>query len=125
VDNIKLIQMRLITHNMLKCNIKTVENGYPLKLQATTIEIIESEYNDVLVKRLLEKINIAALQSALLDISHEVEVSNSIEEENLRRLHHALFEIHINEGFLICPESGRRFPIKDGIPNMILHEDEV
>ena len=37
----------------------------------------------------------------------------------------ALFEIHIMEGILICPDTQREFPIKDGIPNMILHEDEL
>jgi uncharacterized protein YbaR (Trm112 family) len=36
-----------------------------------------------------------------------------------------LFEIHIMEGILICPDTQREFPIKDGIPNMILHEDEL
>ena len=61
----------------------------------------------------------------------------------LSELHHLLFEVHVIEGFLICPESGnpkpissvaifmidiyagRKFPIHDGIPNMLLHEDEV
>lgn len=37
----------------------------------------------------------------------------------------ALFEIHVMEGTLICPDTQREFPIKDGIPNMILHEDEL
>ena len=37
----------------------------------------------------------------------------------------ALFEIHVMEGTLICPDTEREFPIKDGIPNMILHEDEL
>jgi multifunctional methyltransferase subunit TRM112 len=36
-----------------------------------------------------------------------------------------LFEIHVLEGWLVCPDTGREFPIKDGIPNMILHEDEL
>ena len=36
-----------------------------------------------------------------------------------------LFEIHILEGILICPDTQREFVIKDGIPNMILHEDEL
>jgi multifunctional methyltransferase subunit TRM112 len=43
----------------------------------------------------------------------------------MKEIHHILFEIHIQNGFLICPESNRKFPIKDGIPNMLLHEDEV
>ena len=29
------------------------------------------------------------------------------------------------EGELECPETGRKFPIKRGIPNMLLDEDEV
>jgi hypothetical protein len=26
---------------------------------------------------------------------------------------------------LTCPETGRKFPVTKGIPNMLLHEDEV
>ena len=29
-------------------------------------------------------------------------------------LHHVLFEVHVIDGDLVCPESGRRFPIKEG-----------
>lgn len=46
-------------------------------------------------------------------------------EEFLKTLHHLLFEIDITEGELECPETGRKFPISDGIPNMLLNEDEV
>lgn len=35
--------MRLITHNMLKCNIRGVENGYPLKIVAEKVETIPVE----------------------------------------------------------------------------------
>ena len=45
--------------------------------------------------------------------------------EFLKVLHHVLLEIVVVEGQLICPESGRIFPISQGIPNMLLHEDEV
>ena len=37
--------MRLMTHNMLKCNVKGVENGYPLLIESSSIEIIPYEYN--------------------------------------------------------------------------------
>ena len=36
-----------------------------------------------------------------------------------------LLDVHIQAGALICPESGRRFPINEGVPNMLLHEDEI
>ena len=29
------------------------------------------------------------------------------------------------EGDLECPETGRKFPVAEGIPNMLLREDEV
>jgi multifunctional methyltransferase subunit TRM112 len=47
------------------------------------------------------------------------------DEAFLRYIHHLLFEVHLLDGFLVCPQSGRKFPVKDGIPNMLLHEDEI
>jgi len=47
------------------------------------------------------------------------------EEDILRKIYHALLEVHVKKGALICPESGREFPIVDSIPNMLLREDEV
>lgn len=47
------------------------------------------------------------------------------DEESLRKTHHALFEVEVIQGDLICPETGRKFPIKQGIPNMLLNEDEI
>lgn len=37
--------MRLITHNMLKSNIKGVENGYPLGIEVVKIEEQELDFN--------------------------------------------------------------------------------
>ena len=34
-------------------------------------------------------------------------------------------QVEVIEGELECPESGRRFPVEEGIPNMLLREDEV
>jgi multifunctional methyltransferase subunit TRM112 len=81
---------------------------------------------------LLRKIQFTALKAAALSVAYpDLEEFSEIteelrgSEEFQRKVHHALFEIHVLEGNLVCPESGRRFPIKDGIPNMLLHEDEV
>ena len=35
------------------------------------------------------------------------------------------FQVEVIEGALICPETGREFPINKGIPNMLLTDDEV
>ena len=66
------------------------------------------------------------------------------DDSMLRKYHHALMEVHVKEGYLICPDTGRRFPsvtldlrtgaatairasllLRKGIPNMLLNEDEV
>lgn len=47
------------------------------------------------------------------------------DEAFLRAFHHALLEVHLEEGHLVCPETGRRFKVAKGIPNMLLNEDEV
>eukprot|EP01035_Chromulina_nebulosa_P020939 gene20939-27140_t len=81
---------------------------------------------------LLSKINLSALKSGAKDIGEnidnlpdEITTNNEIDSNTLQKLHYLLFDIHIIDGSLICPESGRRFPIKDSIPNMLLHEDEI
>ena len=47
------------------------------------------------------------------------------DEDFLRHFHHALLELILEEGALVCPETGRRFPVHKGVPNLLLHEDEV
>lgn len=42
----------------------------------------------------------------------------------LRKFHHALLEVCLIEGALVCPETGRKFPVEKGIPNMLLTDDE-
>lgn len=34
-------------------------------------------------------------------------------------------QVEVLEGSLQCPDSGRRFPISKGVPNMLLTEDEA
>ena len=33
-------------------------------------------------------------------------------------------QVQLLEGALICPETGRRFRVSKGIPNLLLNEDE-
>lgn len=37
--------MKLIVHNLLQCNIKNIEDGYPLQIISNEIQIILEEYN--------------------------------------------------------------------------------
>lgn len=36
----------------------------------------------------------------------------------------AVLQVHLEEGALICPETGRHFTVAKGIPNLLLNEDE-
>ena len=49
----------------------------------------------------------------------EVPATYQTDEAFLQALHHALMEIEILEGHLVCPETQKRFPIKDGIPSLL------
>jgi multifunctional methyltransferase subunit TRM112 len=35
------------------------------------------------------------------------------------------YQVEVINGELVCPESGRKFSISKGIPNMLLNEDEL
>jgi multifunctional methyltransferase subunit TRM112 len=56
----------------------------------------------------------------------EVATEEMLEDDDfLQAFHHALLEVQLTEGALLCPETGRRFPVSKGIPNLLLNEDEV
>jgi multifunctional methyltransferase subunit TRM112 len=42
----------------------------------------------------------------------------------LKALYHILMNVHLVKGMLTCPVTGREFPVQDGIPNMMLEEEE-
>ncbi|XP_071504386.1 multifunctional methyltransferase subunit TRM112-like protein [Diadema setosum] len=123
--------MKLITHNMLTSHVKGVKNGYPLKIEAESTRTLEVEFNPDFVARMIPRIEWAVLYDAVSSLNmtgslpaQPVENYES-DEEFLKEAHRAMLEIEIVEGNLVCPESGRKFPIKNGIPNMLLNEDEV
>ena len=40
----------------------------------------------------------------------------------LRALYHVLMNVHLVQGMLTCPVTGREFPVTDGIPNMVIND---
>lgn len=80
---------------------------------------------------MLPRLEWSAIKSAAdivgcAEIPEEINVETSLNDTDfLQKLHHLLLEIEIVNGSLICPETGRVFPISNGIPNMLLNEDEV
>ena len=59
------------------------------------------------------------------DLPEEVTEDMLHDDEFLRSFHHALLELVLQEGALVCPETGRKFVVQKGIPNLLLNEDEV
>ena len=48
-----------------------------------------------------------------------------LNDEVLQQIHHTLLELEVMSGKLVCRHCGREYLIEQGIPNMLLREDEV
>ena len=46
------------------------------------------------------------------------------ERSFLLALYHILMNVHLVQGILTCPVTGREFPVQNEIPNMMLEEEE-
>lgn len=119
-----------------------------MKIEADKIEYEESPFDAEFVSSLLKKIDYKTLKAAIEQIQEncrnelsdqivvpelpdEIQIGAgegdgaAVDEALLKKLHTVMFDIHVVEGNLVCPDTGRRFNIKMGIPNMILHADEI
>lgn len=122
--------MRLITHNMLKSNVRGVEDGYPLRIESEQVQVQEVDFNADFIVNMIPKLEWAAFVGAARSLGvdglpDELSEEQMGDEEVQRKIHHALLEIHVVQGFLICPSTERKFKVSNGIPNMLLHEDEL
>lgn len=124
--------MKLLTHNLLTSRfLKNVQTGYPLKLVVEKAEDIRTDYNYDFLQKMLKKIDYDAFKEAAKVCGQQVPETlpdasspSLANEDDLKAIHKALFDIEIITGTLVCPETGRKFPISDGIPNMLCNEDE-
>ena len=123
--------MRLLTHNMLhSAHKRGVEKGYPLLIEVLKSEIVKQPINVPFLKSRLAQLDwdcfvVGCKAVGVEGMPSQFSVSLLDDADFLALCHHALMEIHVIEGHLVCAESARKFPIKDGIPNMLLLEDEL
>ena len=94
------------------------------------MEVRESAFNPEFMRHILPSMEWSAILLAaeavgMPGLPIELDVAFMSDDSFLEALHHLLLDIHILEGCLICSESGRRFPIKNGVPNMNLPESDV
>eukprot|EP00884_Botryococcus_braunii_P009832 jgi/Botrbrau1/18850/Bobra.177_2s0012.1 len=123
--------MKLLTHNFLTCKIKGVQNGYPFKIVADKVETVTTDFDSDFLKRIFDRVNYQVLKEAAESLGEseglpEQATLEALEDEAFQKAyHHALLEVVVKEGALVCPETGRRFIVKKGIPNLLLNEDEI
>ena len=105
-----------------------VKNGFPLAIRAEKVEVEETDFNEEFIRHMLPKIEWNALRAAaaaleVAELPEALTEALTADAGFLQVLHHVLLEVHVIQGTLVCPESGREFPIQDGVPNMLLAED--
>ena len=106
-----------INYNALKLAVQQISSSH-CSNNTTTNDSSSSLQNDQTTPPLLPEL------PEELDVSSQSTLDN-LDDTVLSNLYKVLFDVYVIEGQLVCPDTGRKFPVKDGIPNMILHEDEI
>jgi len=114
------------------------EKGYPLLIEPNRVVVEESPVNLSMLQTLLPKLDYSAIVQAARQLATYEDANEAftvpdlpdllpetLDDLFLTALYKFLFDLHVIEGHLVCPDTGRKFPIKEGVPNMILHEDEL
>jgi len=114
----------------MMCNRKQCSGGFPFKIQARETKMTESEFDADIVRSMLGRLEYDALvaTAASLGMSSlppSYTPSDLEDDMFLRAVHDVILDFHVEEGELVCPLCERKFPITMGIPNMLLHDDEV
>ena len=126
--------MKAITHNILMCNIKKCakgDNNYPFIIIPKEIINKECAFDLEFTRNLYERQDKKALNQFCKDLNLTkydfTNISDDIkkEKEFWEYVHKILNETLINEGCLKCPNCQREFPIKNGIVDMVLRDDEM
>lgn len=65
------------------------------------------------------------LQLGVAALPEEVPAGAESDAGFLRSVYALVFDIHLEEGNLLCPHCGRAFPVRKGVPNMLLRDDEM
>jgi multifunctional methyltransferase subunit TRM112 len=129
--------MRLLTHNTLRNNSESAKGkGFPLKITATEIRVddpsthaVDAEQQIQFCRGILSMLDWPALVAAATDMGLStlppiLTQDLASNEAFLQALYHILLHVHLIQGMLTCPTTGREFPVANGIPNMILEEEE-
>merc|ERR1719291_145250 len=138
--------MRLLTHNVMRNNASaasrqrsTGEDPPPLRITAAVeVRVDEPASPDDPDARRRE-VEFARHTLPVLDWRGLVDGARSLgleslppevtpelagEDGFLRALYHVLMNVHLVNGMLTCAETGREFPVSDGVVDFMLEESE-
>ncbi len=129
--------MRLLTHNSLRNNSAEADGkGFPLKITAVEVRVDDSSEVGTdpgreasFVKGILGMLDWqtlvqAASQMGLNTLPPTLTEELANDDAFLRALYHVLMNVHLVRGMLTCPDTGREFPVTDGIVDFTMEEDE-
>ena len=117
--------MRLLTHNALRNPAKDAALGLALLLEIESFDMQENDFNSDFISRVLPTLNwegvlIAAKAIGMSESLPPLFSADLLDDDDfLRASFQLLINVEISAGTLICAETGRRFPIKNGIPCMM------
>jgi Trm112p-like protein. len=129
--------MRLLTHNTMRNNSEKAKGkGWPLRITAVEVRVddadeigSEPEKEIAFVKGILGMLDWPTLvqgasQMGLTTLPQVLTEEMSQDTEFLRALYHVLMNVHLVRGMLTCPDTGREFPVTDGIVDFSMEEEE-
>lgn len=110
--------------------------GYPLKITAVEVRVDNSSEvgtdparEIAFVKGILGMLDWkilvqGAAEMGLNTLPRTLSEELASDEGFLRALYHVLMNVHLVKGMLTCPDTGREFPVTDGMPNFSMNEEE-
>lgn len=131
--------MRLLTHNVMRNNSAAAsQTKSRLRITATEVRVDEPASGDdanaqrregEFAKHTLpildwESLLQGARAMGLDSLPPSVTPELANDDGFLRALYHVLMNVHLVNGMLTCSETGREFPVTDGVVNMMLEENE-
>jgi multifunctional methyltransferase subunit TRM112 len=98
--------------------------GYPLQLEIEVMDVKDTECNYEFIKSQIPNLHwpgvgVAAKAVGLEELPKEYNSALLEDKKFLQAMHNLLMDVHVEKGTLICPESGIKFTIDNGIPNMM------
>lgn len=133
--------MRLLTHNVMRNNTAAASKSTtsPLRITATQVRVDEPSSDDDDADAQRREVEFAKHTLPILHWESLVQGAKAMgldslppsvtpelagDEGFLRALYHVLMNVHLVNGMLTCGDTGREFPVTDGIVNMMLEEGE-